>query len=923
MGWIRLALILGVSTIVKTKASPVAPFTLPLPQLFGEVANTPVTPSAFDSLPETDTALRHCAHLAPTSQPAPSASVLGPCDSAKYLASLRDLASATVAKASGSGGGRLVPHLPTVDSDASFAQVFAEYVEPRKAVQLQLAEYPSQADNEAKETLTACANIAPPTALASLAGASLQTHCPAALTTLRVPITASNDYLVRLTGAALLATTDLASTTAEDRHSPFTQPPTLLSLGGDDSSSSSSSYSELGHACGLGMHAAFQVVAGSVQAVLVDTQAPTHFGKDTGKEVVAPHFGTDAASLHHFQYSPPLNVGTTREWLASPTAPPPHAVSTGSTLLVPHSTLVALKKADTGPALVLKYCYVDASNLNLVKSHVQLEAHVNPTARPLASALSSLRLDTAMDRQPKALPWSAHSQWPRPPEEASSDSTVESTAGGKQGKRVRRTQKDWQADVKWKWRVVGLTLPTLSPPTVKSFGRRNATLNWLSGFQMQEGDSSEFGYNVTWYLGHASEGSVAGFKQVAHTDTEGLTKSDALDDYHAHDLTFALPDGSLAPATEYTFRVAIYYGEVSAPSSGSSRPLVTPALSAPTRTNAPPQPSSPAAEVDLEGSAEVVSTTSVALWSLPPIDDGGSPVVGYVIETRHSERGMHTEWVVVGSHPAPEGGGPVHFTVEHLIPNTGYEFRLTPYNHVGVAKTAGTPSAAVFTGSKTKHHQQAALADTAATKHHVLGHGSKVVTCHHLTLSGQGTHENAASVAQGLEAMHDPHVFTVHGPVVTLSDVTQTVTPQASRGVAVGEGLAAAAPTAPAMEVWVSHWSPKSWHATAEVIVADPPLADTPLVNAKAVRQRIVMIERGGVPMVQKVLTAQGCGALGVILTDTGECSQFDQHCSPGADKKNGDGFAKLDTPGPWSLVRIPVVMMLRDDADTLLSLFE
>jgi len=42
-----------------------------------------------------------------------------------------------------------------------------------------------------------------------------------------------------------------------------------------------------------------------------------------------------------------------------------------------------------------------------------------------------------------------------------------------------------------------------------------------------------------------------------------------------------------------------------------------------------------------------------------------------------------------------------------------------------------------------------------------------------------------------------------------------------------------------------------------------------------------------------------------------------------GADKKNGDGFAKLDTPGPWSLVRIPVVMMLRDDADTLLSLFE
>jgi hypothetical protein len=51
--------------------------------------------------------------------------------------------------------------------------------------------------------------------------------------------------------------------------------------------------------------------------------------------------------------------------------------------------------------------------------------------------------------------------------------------------------------------------------------------------------------------------------------------------------------------------------------------------------------------------------------------------------------------------------------------------------------------------------------------------------------------------------------------------------------------------------------------------------------------------------------------------------SSFFFFSSQGAEKKNGDGFAKLDMAGPWANVRIPVVMMLRDDADTLLSLFE
>jgi len=58
------------------------------------------------------------------------------------------------------------------------------------------------------------------------------------------------------------------------------------------------------------------------------------------------------------------------------------------------------------------------------------------------------------------LKWSDHIQWPRP--------LPADTAGGgdmKKGSR-RRSQKDWQAETKWKWRIVALTLPTLEAPTV-------------------------------------------------------------------------------------------------------------------------------------------------------------------------------------------------------------------------------------------------------------------------------------------------------------------------------------------------------------------------------------------------------------------------------------------------------------------------
>ena len=58
---------------------------------------------------------------------------------------------------------------------------------------------------------------------------------------------------------------------------------------------------------------------------------------------------------------------------------------------------------------------------------------------------------------------------------------------------------DWQAETKWKWRIIALTLPTLDAPEVVSLDRRKATLRWMSAFTVPEGDSTEFGYNMTWF----------------------------------------------------------------------------------------------------------------------------------------------------------------------------------------------------------------------------------------------------------------------------------------------------------------------------------------------------------------------------------------------------------------------------------------
>jgi hypothetical protein len=143
---------------------------------------------------------------------------------------------------------------------------------------------------------------------------------------------------------------------------------------------------------------------------------------------------------------------------------------------------------------------------------------------------------------------------------------------------------------------------------------------------------------------------------------------------------------------------------------------------------------------------------------------------------------------------------------------------------VGVAPS-GSPSNSIFTGSA-KHPEN-----------HVKGHGAKEIIAHHVNEQYED-HPNTVKLRDHLTSLLDPHVYQVHGPVVTIEDANSLLS---YKKLAVDGNM-----LTNRMQVWTGHHSPKHFKVTAEVIVTDPPLAERKLTNARAVRGRIALVERYG-----------------------------------------------------------------------------
>jgi hypothetical protein len=114
-----------------------------------------------------------------------------------------------------------------------------------------------------------------------------------------------------------------------------------------------------------------------------------------------------------------------------------------------------------------------------------------------------------------------------------------------------------------------------------------------------------------------------------------------------------------------------------------------------------------------------------------------------------------------------------------------------------------------------------------------------------------------------------------------------------------------------------------SYDVSSTLTYAVPNDARRALMNRKAVKGTVVLIDRGGdVPMVDKVMRAQEAGALAVVLVDQSHDVDDRLTCNAklecGAAGNANDGFAKRDDPYAWRKVAIPAVLVTTASGDRL-----
>lgn len=630
------------------------------------------------------------------------------------------------------------------------------------------------------------------------------------------------------------------------------------------------------------------------------------------------------------------------------------------------------------PATVsmLRFCFVDASNFNTVKQEVALEALVDDEAQTLLQSLQSHSFDRSMFRrpQPKDTLWSSFVTWPK---ETKLLKKSDLDSGDVQLSRRERL-KQWQDDKRWDRHVEALTLPVSLPPVVVNATRTTATLRFQDLYETPKHDITAYGYIVRWRnideevafaaarqdRGASSAGSRDGAQEAdaeSNTLVHEPPSTNEMNVTRQHLVRSALPttlfgddfDGSdievvvygLLAETRYSFSVQIYVDDTSGLESESSRIVQTAPCSEPSGVRGVPT----------AGGSDGACTT---LRWLDPVDDGGKPVRLYLISARIVEGGRGpTDTAVAalaGSQDATRTTAAndekvftlnARFAAQQagkkwksaavctLVPGATYLFRVAAMNSIGVGPWSSTSDPVALPPSTSRHTQLG----VGATSRRSASANTAIPT-----LKGRGDPDYVPMRAFSLRELTD--LVVAHGPEVVIATVTEesAVDHQQHRQLSSGgsgipkvilsdmqERLVVVEPT-PAMDaeplaidVWSSHFSPRAFHVSSEIVRADPLDASAPLRNAEQVKDRVVLVTRGGAPFVFKTHYAQLAGALGVVIADVNDTcrGQFDQSCVPGGDKSRGEGFAAQDRHALWTQNRIPCVLVLHADAQRLMDL--
>lgn len=577
-------------------------------------------------------------------------------------------------------------------------------------------------------------------------------------------------------------------------------------------------------------------------------------------------------------------------------------VSVHDLLFVPGSLAVSARVSKAlssqHDALVLRFCYADASNFNAVKEEIRVEALVNDDVLQLLLALRSPTFDTSIPRRPvpgDAL-WTAFRTWPKETKLVKRSDLLNSESGSDQLQLSRRERlKLWQDDKRWDRHIESLTLPVSMAPVVMNTTRTTATLRWQDVYQPPKNDITGYGYQVEWRL----ESSVAGAEEssdsalnVTHKQLVRSAMPTQLfgDDFDGKDIQ-AVVRGLQADSV-YSFTVRVYVGDAMGLVSDRSRSVHTDPPSVPSEIRGVPV-------------VQVHDATCVTLQWMNPIDDGARAISFFVVAVRDlssiddrdalaphktgglaapGEREFAIEASATTTRGLPSGWRATANPMCNLFPTNSYQFRMAATNSMGLGVwSARTDPMAM---------PKPTALPAKATVPTIRGIGDPA----YVRFWGQ----DQTSLAE-------------IGRSALLSDVKQQLVVRNDNE------------TTLAFDVWAGHYSPRLFQVSSEIVRADPLNASEPLRNADSVRNRLVLVTRGQVPLMFKVRYAQQAGALGVVIADVNAdsscASAFDQSCVPGADRARGEGFAMLEKHRFWQQNRIPCVLVAQPQAQQLLSL--
>ena len=573
-------------------------------------------------------------------------------------------------------------------------------------------------------------------------------------------------------------------------------------------------------------------------------------------------------------------------------------------LFIPNNYLVQFKwdtsHSDHENSLI-KFCLVDASNFKEVKDGLELEAALSPSADLILEKLSAFDFDTTMTKSPAERMWkdaglkldlsSTDASSIEIPSEAHNNSGKKDTSsrnrrrrGGSKGGSAPSAFKDWQSSAKWDVMIQSLTLPDPPIPTIYSVGRTNASISWPSYYRPSEQDTAFFAYNITI----CPETSI-----IDYTDSEGcmyeqIIKNMNLTETYQPKLsvrqgkkvfTIDLFYSNFVPDTSYRVRIVMLHASAVSDPSEWSASFKTVALSSP---------------LPVHGTIRAVpadnSAHAIYVSFYKPIDNGGSVLLGYHALAcklgADVDRKCRYRWK--GDFRVTEDALE-QIVINNLQPSSKYKIQIAAFNEYGNStfKTSNIVQTKPLSAFPKSAHDNIVRT--------VYGHGTK----NHLSMQVE-EHDSLEEYLKTHPLANMDH-FTKTSNVFYIDDAAQTVHTFIN-------GIKQE------IEVWSSHWSPKSHIVASEAIFYDH-FAEMEMVDLVGnIYGRIVIVTRDHVPIIVKALKAQNLGALAMVVIDNGKCNAFDQKCFPGSDKEKGELFAAIDTPKNWIELKIPVVFALQND---------